>query len=78
MNETVDAFTRVLYTGDAPTEEALFLVEGGPGFSNFAFIPMADAFLSMNPSWTIYLQDHRGTGLSSAVNCAANPSVLMN
>lgn len=75
---TVNSFTRMLYSGDAPTAEALFLIEGGPGFSNHAFIPVADFLLSMNPAWTIYLQDHRGTGLSSPVNCAANPSVRNN
>ena len=72
---TVNAFTRMFYTGDAPTDDSLVLIEGGPGFSNHAFIPIADFLLSLNPAWTIYLQDHRGTGLSSPVNCAANPSV---
>lgn len=72
---TVNSFTRVFYTGESSTDEAVFLIEGGPGFSNHAFIPVADFLLSLNPGWTIYLQDHRGTGLSSPVNCAENPSV---
>lgn len=74
---TVNSFTRMFYTGDAPTDDTLVLIEGGPGFSNHAFIPIADFLLSLNPAWTIYLQDHRGTGLSSPVNCAANPSVCV-
>lgn len=32
-------------------------------------MPVADFLLMSNPKWTIYLQDHRGTGKSSPLNC---------
>lgn len=64
----VTAFVRRMYS-DQPTNNSIWMIEGGPGFSTRGFIETADFLIGANPNFTIYLQDQRGTGLSSPVNC---------
>lgn len=72
----INIFVRRFYATN-PTAEGIWYNNGGPGFSLVATAPIADFLVSANSNWTVYLQDHRGTGLSSPVNCPdGNPPAL--
>jgi pimeloyl-ACP methyl ester carboxylesterase len=76
----VNAFLRRFYVTTL-TNDSLWLIEGGPGFSTRPFIPVADYFLAANNNLTAYLLDARGTGLSSLLTCNhsnENPGFTFN
>ena len=76
----VDAFIRRFYQ-TVPTNNSLWFIAGGPGFSNRPSIPEADYFVALNSSITAYLLDARGTGLSSLLTCNFsnyNPAFTFN
>lgn len=70
---TVDIFMRRVYHSTGPTGRAVFLIDGGPGFSTNALIGMARFLLSVDRTVTVYLIDQRGTGLSSPLYCRDPP-----
>ena len=69
----VTAFVRRLFSGAAATGNALWMLEGGPGFSAEAFSGAAEYFVGRDPNITVYLQDQRGVGRSSGINCGMPP-----
>lgn len=72
----ITVFVRRFYA-TKPTSEGIWYNNGGPGDSLVKEAPVADLLVSTNANWTVYLQDHRGTGLSSPVNCPdGNPPLL--
>lgn len=72
----MDIFIRRLYNpATGPSRRALFLIDGGPGFSANALAAPARFFLSGDPGITAYLIDQRGTGLSSPLYCQNPPTV---
>lgn len=68
----VNAFLRRLYVSK-PTNNSIWFVAGGPGDSTVTMVPMANYFVGLNRTWTAYLLDQRGTGLSSAPTCSHPP-----
>lgn len=64
----ITIFVRRFYF-DKPTDEGIWYNQGGPGFSVSREAPIGDFLVMANNKWTVYLQDHRGTGLSTPVNC---------
>src|SRR5262245_15493686 len=49
----------------------VWLLNGGPGGSGSDFEPLAEALVREAPDLQIYMLDHRGTGRSSRLGCAA-------
>jgi pimeloyl-ACP methyl ester carboxylesterase len=62
------------YYNTVPTDRALWMLDGGPGFSSHAFAPIALYILTLDSAITVYLADQRGTGLSSRLTCSAPPT----
>eukprot|EP00048_Salpingoeca_helianthica_P020113 m.4878 g.4878 ORF g.4878 m.4878 type:complete len:578 (-) comp4409_c1_seq1:33-1766(-) len=62
------------YYVNTPTSHALWMLDGGPGFSAHAFSPIAAYILNLDASVTVYLADQRGTGLSNYLNCSSPPT----
>ncbi|KAI9007744.1 Alpha/Beta hydrolase protein [Hyaloraphidium curvatum] len=71
----IDFFIRRYFAGPAPTNLAVWMLNGGPGFSTVDFRAIAPALFAINPNVTLYLADQRGTGLSTPLNCANPPTV---
>lgn len=72
---TVDVFIRRLYhSATGPTHRAVFLIDGGPGYSANALASPALYLLEKAWDITVYLIDQRGTGLSSPLNCQDPPT----
>jgi len=67
----VTAFVRRFYV-EQPTNSSIWMIAGGPGDSTRMLVPACDYFLAMNPTYTCYNQDARGTGLSSFMSCGKN------
>lgn len=66
----IPSFVRRFYdTSAPPPADGLWLIEGGPGFSTNAFAPIAYYLKPRMTNFTIYLADHRGTGLSFPISC---------
>jgi pimeloyl-ACP methyl ester carboxylesterase len=73
-SETVSAFVRRFYAGEAATNKSLWMFAGGPGDTAESFAGGAEYFNSYDPTVTVYLMDQRGVGMSSpSVNCANPP-----
>lgn len=68
----ITSFIRRVYVS-APTDVSIWFIAGGPGFSTMDYIPYADYFIMSDPSFTAYLMDARGTGLSSRITCEDVP-----
>lgn len=49
----------------------LWMLQGGPGASAYVFEGLAEAIGKRYPDVDFYLPDHRGTGKSSRIGCAA-------
>jgi len=64
----VHVFVKRIGNVAAPTQ--MWMLNGGPGASGADFEPIAERF-SRDGSLVFYLPDHRGTGRSSRVGCAA-------
>ncbi|WP_440054518.1 alpha/beta hydrolase [Pseudoalteromonas sp. T1lg65] len=65
-NSTVSVFVRKFPTQGKP-KGTLWLLAGGPGESGASFYNKIDWFAAQFPGFDIYVQDHRGTGASSAI-----------
>ena len=74
----VTGFVRRFYGRSGPGQRAIWMFSGGPGDSSDAFSGGAEYFVQMDPSVTVYLQDQRGVGLSSPVNCDSPPEYLFD
>lgn len=60
------------YRGAGGTgKTAMWMLQGGPGGSGYVFESIAEAFATKFPDVDYYLPDHRGTGRSSKLTCAA-------
>jgi pimeloyl-ACP methyl ester carboxylesterase len=64
----IQSFVKRIGRVDAPLQ--LWMLNGGPGASGADFEPLAEP-LSADGSIVIYLPDHRGTGRSTRLGCAA-------
>lgn len=70
--ETIDiALKRYLPKGGTP-KRALWFLQGGPGGSGYVFEGIAEAYGTKYPDVEMYIPDHRGTGSSTKITCAAN------
>lgn len=49
----------------------LWMLQGGPGASGYAFEGMAEAIATKYPDVDFYMPDHRGTGRSNKLDCGA-------
>lgn len=70
---TINFFIRRYYK-NAPTAKALFMFQGGPGFSSGLFFGAAQFWNELDASVTVYLADVRGVGLTAPLNCSAPPT----
>ena len=61
-------FVKRVGAADAPTQ--MWMLNGGPGASGADFDPLARE-LAEDGSLVLYLPDHRGTGRSTRIGCAA-------
>jgi pimeloyl-ACP methyl ester carboxylesterase len=50
---------------------ALWMLQGGPGASGHVFEGLSEAFATRFPDVDYYMPDHRGTGRSTRLGCAA-------
>eukprot|EP00762_Andalucia_godoyi_P006031 ANDGO_00105.mRNA.1 hypothetical protein PPTG_15474 len=72
---TIGIFIRRYYDRSVgPSNNSLWMLDGGPGFSSAVFAPIAKVVYGLDKSLTVYLADQRGTGLSNYINCASPPT----
>ena len=69
LGATINFFVRRYYSGASPTPKALFMFQGGPGFSSVAFDGAGPYWNSIDPDVTVYMADNRGIGASSPIGC---------
>lgn len=65
--EKIDYFVKRYRPGKGL--RALWLLQGGPGGSGYAFERIAEQLAASMPDVDFYIPDHRGTGRSSRVGC---------
>ncbi len=68
---TLELFVKRLPASSAPARGSLWLLQGGPGGSGVGLEGYAASMHEALPDLDIYLPDHRGTGRSSRLGCAA-------
>ena len=66
--ERIEVFVKRVGDIDAPTQ--MWLLNGGPGASDADFDPLTEQLVT-DGSLVVYLPDHRGTGRSTRLGCAA-------
>jgi pimeloyl-ACP methyl ester carboxylesterase len=70
---TIELFVKRIRAA-APSDRSLWMLMGGPGQSGSDGEPLAGVLAARDPGIDIYLPDHRGTGLSTALTCSGeNP-----
>ncbi|MBX3261098.1 MAG: alpha/beta fold hydrolase [Labilithrix sp.] len=69
--ETIDVFVKRYRPAGGKARRALWMLQGGPGGSGYAFEGMAKAIATRYPDVEFYIPDHRGTGRSTKLTCAA-------
>lgn len=69
--ETIDVFVKRYRPAGGKASRALWMLQGGPGGSGYVFEGMAKAIATRYPDVEFYIPDHRGTGKSTKLTCAA-------
>jgi len=69
--ETIDVFVKRYRPVNGKARRALWMLQGGPGGSGYVFEGMARAIATKYPDIEFYIPDHRGTGKSTKLTCAA-------
>lgn len=69
--KTIDFHVKRYRPKDGKGLRQLWMLQGGPGGSAYVFESMVEAIGGRFPDVDFYLPDHRGTGKSSRVGCAA-------
>lgn len=67
---TLELFVKRLGDASVPGQQIWFLM-GGPGGASAGYESLGATLLNADPTLDIYLLDHRGTGRSSRLGCAA-------
>ena len=68
----VTVFIRKALAKKTPVRGQLWVLQGGPGVSTTKTLaPQVPGFAGLAPDLDVYFIDHRGTGLSSPLDCAA-------
>lgn len=68
---TVPLFVKRFRPPGGRGARALWMLQGGPGASGYVFERLSEAFSTRFPDVDYYMPDHRGTGRSSRLGCAA-------
>ena len=68
---TIELFVKRYPATSPPARGALWLLQGGPGGSGAGLEPYGQMMQAAVPDLDVYLLDHRGTGRSSRLGCAA-------
>jgi pimeloyl-ACP methyl ester carboxylesterase len=69
--ETIDVFVKRYRPAGGKAARALWMLQGGPGGSGYVFENIAAAIATKYPDVEFYIPDHRGTGRSTKLTCAA-------
>ena len=69
--ETIDVFVKRFRPENGKAARALWMLQGGPGGSGYVFEGIAKAIATKYPDVEFYIPDHRGTGKSTKLTCAA-------
>ena len=69
--ETIDIFVKRFRPANGKATRALWMLQGGPGGSGYVFEGIAEAISTKYPDVEFYIPDHRGTGKSTKLTCAA-------
>ncbi len=65
----VTFFVKRLLGAANGAHKQLWLLQGGPGGAGDGLEPLAEEVAKANPSFDVYLPDHRGTGRSAFLDC---------
>lgn len=68
---TIDVFVKRYRPEGGTGANALWLLQGGPGASGYVFEGLSEVFATRFPDVDYYFPDHRGTGRSTRLTCAA-------
>jgi pimeloyl-ACP methyl ester carboxylesterase len=69
--KTLPFFVKRYRAAGGTGKTALWMLQGGPGGSGYVFERVAEAMATKFPDIDYYIPDHRGTGRSSKLTCAA-------
>jgi pimeloyl-ACP methyl ester carboxylesterase len=68
---TIDVFVKRYRPKGGRGLRALWMLQGGPGASGYAFEGLSEVMATRFPDVDYYMPDHRGTGRSTRLTCAA-------
>jgi len=68
---TLDVHVKRYHPKGGKSLRQLWMLQGGPGASAYAFESLSEVIATKFPDVDYYLPDHRGTGKSSRITCAA-------
>lgn len=69
--QTIDVHVKRFHPKGGKSLRQMWMLQGGPGGSAYAFEGIVDQIATRYPDVDFYLPDHRGTGKSSRIGCAA-------
>lgn len=68
---TIEVFVKRYHPEGGSGARAMWMLQGGPGASGQVFEGISDLFSRAEPDVDYYFPDHRGTGRSTRLGCAA-------
>lgn len=69
--EAIDVFVKRYRPAGGKATRAMWMLQGGPGGSGYVFEEIAKQIGAKYPDVEFYMPDHRGTGSSTKITCAA-------
>lgn len=72
---TIDVFVKRFKPAGGKSLRAMWMIQGGPGGSGYVFENMSEQIATKFPDVDFYMPDHRGTGRSTRLACAAQEAL---